>query len=329
MPENKFNPQINISRSTSTRMWLVACCAMLAVIQSASGDSGASLIVAATALISAILAELLLTQKKYRFSKIKDGSAAASALIFALLLPNQIHPLYAALGAAFAMVVIKYSFGGLGSNWLNPALGAWLFVRFSWPQAFTGALAGTPEYLADAGSIIDQFVRGFLNKAVFVFFGTELPPGYIDLFSQRIPGIIADRAGLVLVLGTLLMTAFQISRYWLSLLYLVIFGFLVRMAGDLSGVLWNGDVLLALFSGGTLLTAFVLAADPSTGAKSVPGRAFMMIIAAAMGFVFRIYASALYGCFYAVAAVNALTPLLCRLERRLFYSQTASGGGYE
>jgi len=320
----KLNTQVNLARSTAVRMWLVFSCAFLAVVQSAIGDAGASMAVAIAALVSAVLTELLMTSTVHGLGKIQDGSAAASAMVLTLLLPNYIHPVYAALGAAFAMVVVKHSFGGLGSNWMNPALGGWLFIRFSWPQAFASALDGSAEYLPQTASATDQVIRDFLNRVVFTFWGAELPAGYIDLFSLQSPGIIADRAVLVLVFAVAVIAAFEISRSWLSVLYLAVFGFLIRMAGD-SNAWWNGDVILAFLSGGTLVAAFILVVDPSSGAKSAPGNVIIVALAAILSAAFRIFASAFYGCFFAVALVNAFTPFLCSLERRLFYSLNPAG----
>jgi electron transport complex protein RnfD len=328
----ELKPQVNVSRSTSARMWLVFCCAFIAVIQSSIGDSGESFFIAFSALISAIITELLVTRKEYGFAKIKDGSAAATALVFALLLPNQIHPVYAALGAAFAIAVVKRSFGGLGSNWMNPALGGWLFVRFSWPEAFGTALERALENVPGAATPAGSAIGGFLNRAVFWFFGAELPPPYIDLFSLQTPGIIADRAALALVITTAVIAASQISRSWMSLVFLAVYGLLVRMAGDLhaEGLWWNGDVFFALLSGGTLVTAFILIADPSSGAKSAAGSVLTAVLAAVLSFAFRYIGGAFYGCFFAVALINALTPLLCKFEKKLFYSRppvSVSAGG--
>jgi len=324
----KLNTQVNIARPTATRMWLVFCCAFLAVVQSAIGDAGMSFAVAITALVAAVLTELLMTSTVHGLNKVKDGSAAASAMVLTLLLPNQIHPVYAALGAAFAMVVVKHSFGGLGSNWMNPALGGWLFIRFSWPQAFNRALEGVAVSAPQAGSAGDQIIGNFFNKFIFRFLGAELPPGYIDLFSLQSPGIIADRAVLTLVLSVAVIAAFEISRSWLSLVFLAIFGLLFRITGgDVAGSgisWWTGDVIFAFFSGGTLVTAFILIVDPSSGAKSVPGNIIVVVLAAIFSFVFRVCASVFYGCFFAVALVNALTPFLCRLERRLLFSLSPS-----
>jgi electron transport complex protein RnfD len=327
-------------------MWLVCFCAVLAVIQSALGDSGASLIVAGSALCSAILAELLITYKTCGFEKLKDGSAAASALIFSLLLPNQIHPVYAVLGALFAMVVVKYSFGGLGSNWLNPGLGGWLFVRFSWPAVFMTALRGSPLRiieeslrsgspdapmrllrLNEAATSLDGAVSMFLNNTVFSLFDAELPAGYIDLLIPRSSGIIADRGLLALLAGTIVITAFRISRRRIPLAFLGIFSILVLFFGDLpfTGEFWNGDMLFALFSGGTIAAAFILASDPVSGAKSSAGAAAGAVLGGFLAWVFRYRGFEIYGAFFAVALVNAFTPVIRSLERHWFYSPKTKG----
>jgi electron transport complex protein RnfD len=253
------------------------------------------------------------------------------------------------MGAAFAIAVVKHSFGGLGSNWLNPAVGGWLFIRFSWPSAFSAALEASPLSLLagslsrgfpgsqgspmgilkiDSGlfaapSAIDTLVRSFFNTSVFSVTGAELPGGYIDLFFSRPPGIIADRGGLVLLLGTIIITASQVSRAWIPALWLAVFGFLVRMAGALpyGGGWWKGDLLFALCSGGTLAAAFLLAADPATGAKSNWGILLAALAGGGIAFLFRYQGNAPYGAVFAAALVNALLPLVRKFESRRFYEK--------
>ncbi|MDR2952948.1 MAG: RnfABCDGE type electron transport complex subunit D, partial [Treponema sp.] len=269
MPDKKqimtHKPQINISYPSAGRMWLVSGCAFLCVLQSAASDGGQSLIVALTALLSALAIELLLTWEKNGFLKIIDGSAAATAMVLSLLLPNEINPLYAAFGAAFAVTVVKYSFGGLGSNWLNPALGGWLFMRISWPAAFTKALEGSRASIAELPSVqpgaLDNSIAAVLNKTIFSATNSHLPSGYIDLLFSKSSGLIADRGLFALLIGTVVITAFGISRNWGPPLFLLIFGFLTRFAGDRAGEFWNGDMLYGILSGGTIAAAFILAAE--------------------------------------------------------------------
>jgi electron transport complex protein RnfD len=338
VPEQKMilsnKPQINISCPSASRMWLVCGCAFLCVLQSSFGDGGRSLIVAFAALFSAMLIELLLTWRNYGFGKVRDGSAAATAMILTLLLPNLIHPFYAALGAAFAVTVVKYSFGGLGSNWLNPAVGGWLFIRFSWPAAFAKALEGSPSSIsemtiASGASALDSSATEFLNNTVFSITGTQMPPGYIDLLFNNNPGIITDRGLFSLLIGTICITATGINRGWIPLVFIAVYCFLIRLAGDLTGLLWNGDMLYGIFSGGTIAAAFILAAEPTSGAKFKPGIIFVVFSGAVLSWLFRYRCMEYSGCFIAFAVINCFTPLIKFAEEKIFLSRNNHGGFQE
>jgi len=325
-------PQINISYPSTGRMWLICGCAFICVLQSVISDGGRSLIVALTALVSAVLIEFILTCRRHRAGKIKDGSAAATAMILSLLLPNQINPVYVFLGTAFAIIVIKYSFGGLGANWLNPALGGWLFIRFSWPAAFKKELANfssSEMVFTTEISQLDNTVAEFFNSTVFSVAGVQLPSGYIDLLFFNGPGLITDRGLFALLIGTIIITAVGINRGWVPLVFLAVYGFLIRFAGDItpSGVdlFWNGDVLYGFFSGGTIAAAFILAAEPSSGAKLKPGILFAVILAAILSWFFRYWCMDYSGCLIALALVNCLTPLIRLVEEKIFLSKKTSG----
>ena len=341
-------PQISLARPTALRMWLVSVSAFMAVLQSSLSDSFHSLIIAFSAVAAAVLTEFLILYKNGRQRELKDGSAVASALILTLFLPNRISPFYAAAGAVFAMAVIKHSFGGIGSNWLNPAAGGWLFIRFSWPASWKLALEGSPlSLLAEsisrgfsvsegsplgilkidapgffaAATSVDGSVRTLFNNTVFSFFGAELPGGYIDLLASRLPGIIADRGVLALLAGTIIITASQVNRSWIPAVYLAFYGILTRLAGALpyGGTYWNGDVFFAFCSGGTLAAAFFLAADPATGAKSNAGILFVAALGGTLAFFTRFFGAEAYGAIFAALFINAMLPLLRIIEGRSLF----------
>lgn len=337
------SPQINLSRPTQSRMWLVNCCAVLGIIQSALTDRGASLAVASAAVITAVCIELLMNLRTKK-NTLKDGSTLATALIFTLMMPNQIHPMVVVFGVAFAIIVIKYCFGGLGANWLNPAVGGWLFVRLSWPVIFSEALGNTPLFIINdalarnisdpqgsplailkmagfTGSSLDTSLTSMLNTSLLRFTGAKLPDGYIDLFIQGGPGVIADRGLLALLVGSIILTASQISRFWVPAFFLGVYALFVRVFGAVpyGGSIGNGDVLFGLLSGGIIVTAFILLADPATGPKSAVGAAAASIFAGCFTFVFRYQGMAPYGGFFSIALLNALIPLLRGLESHYFY----------
>jgi electron transport complex protein RnfD len=219
--------------------------------------------------------------------------------------------------------VVKYSFGGLGSNWLNRALGGWLFIRLSWPAAFTnaGVFASISEIAVSNTGVIDNSVTLFLNNSIFSVFGAQLPSGYVDLLFSKNPGIITDRGLFALLAGTVIITAVGIGRGWVPLVFLVVYGFLIRFAGELSGVFWNGDLLYGLFSGGTIAAAFIFAAEPASGAKLWQGVLLTVILGAVFSWVLRYVCFEYSGCFIALAIVNCLTPLIRSLEERFILSK--------
>jgi electron transport complex protein RnfD len=312
----RLKPQINRANPSALRMWLVSLCAFAAIVQSSLSDSFSSLLIAFAAVSVAELAEFLFYFRTEKHAMPKDGSAVASAFIFTLLLPNGLNPLYAALGVFFTMLVVKYSFGGLGANWFNPALGAWLFVRFSWPAAFEEALSLNPSgFGANAASSVNFWISDTLNTIIFHVLGIELPGKYLELFAYSGGAIIIDRGLFAFLLGTIILGAFQASRIWIPVAYLCSYAFLLKLSGE--------DLFFGLFSGGVMAAAFLLAADSATSPKSRAGSLTAAIGAGLLSWLFRYHCGELYGAFFAVALLNVLVPMVRRAETRLFYQGTA------
>jgi electron transport complex protein RnfD len=324
------SPQINLARPAAARMWLVSLCAGLAIIQSALGDSFSSLLTAFALLSSAFIMEFLLYFRTEKGAMIRDGSCIASALVLTLLLPNELPVGYAVSGMIFAIVVIKFSYGGLGANWMNPAIGAWLFIRFSWPTAFDKAMeASALTALSRTGVIPDAIGSGnsgmvtLLNERFFSLIGSRLPEQYAALFNSASPGLITDRGMFGLVLGTIFIAASQASRIWVPAAFLGIYAVLVKSFGALpfGGEFGTGDLFAGLFSGGTVAAAFLLLSDPVTSPKSDRGALVMALFGGLLTFVFRYLGSQMYGAFFAIALLNPLALVLRYLENRIRYEQ--------
>jgi electron transport complex protein RnfD len=309
------------------------------------------LFIALSTVLAAVLTEFLFYFRTEKAAMLRDGSSVASALVLALLLPNNLHPLYAVMGGVFAMAVVKHSFGGLGSNWMNPAIGGWLFIRCSWPEIFNTALERSPLAIVSAGirqnlldprgspleilllgeggyfsapaGSVEWMVQSFLNSRFFSIIGLALPDGYIGFFNYAGMGIIADRGVFALLLGTIIITASQVSRSWVPAVYLGVYGLLIRLFGALpfGGALGKGDLFFGFFSGGVLVGAFLLIADPVTGPKSHWGALFTAAGAGVLTFIFRYHGLEAYGAFFAIALINALVPLIRDMEIQRFYEK--------
>jgi electron transport complex protein RnfD len=318
--------QKSLVLATEARMYIIAACAFLVIFQSSLSDDFSSMWVALASVSAALLTEALICFATRRHT-LHDGSVLVTALILAMLLPNRIHPGFAIFGAAFAIVVVRYPSGGLGSNWLNPALGGAMAVRFSWaklwqtsletasldPVSYTPAISGISAGAETFGE--------FLNERVFTLLDVRLPPAYADLFSLPSAGIIADRGIFALTVGSVIIVSCVTFRVWMPFLYLAAYLFLVRVAG--AGVQGGtgGDMLYTLCSGGTLVTAFYLLSDPVTGPKSNTGNMVYVLVAAILTFVFRFLKMEFYGAFFAVALLNAILPILRVVERRFVYEK--------
>jgi electron transport complex protein RnfD len=296
-----------------------------------------------------MLTEFIVGLKTGRYTMF-DGSAAASALILVLLLPNRTPPVFAALGAAFAVFIVKTSFGGLGANWLNPAVAGWLFIRFSWQNVFDSAAADSAnafiaEKITNGGGyaigspweILGQ--NGFfpgtdsltntLKNTPLAPLGLEIPAGYLDFFASPGNGIIGDRGVYALFAGSIVIAALGIVRFSIPAVYLSVYLLLIKFAGalPLGGELWTGDMFFGLFSGGTLLAAFLLVTESATSPKSSFGKLLFAFTAAVLSFCFRYISNEPYGAFFAVALLNTITPLFRAAESRWFYLRIPGGGG--
>jgi electron transport complex protein RnfD/electron transport complex protein RnfC len=240
---------------------------------------------------STVLTEFLfdlITKKK---TTVTDLSAVVTGLLLALNLPVSVPWWIPILGGVFGILVVKMLFGGLGQNFMNPALGARCFLLISFPalmtnfsyDAFTGA---TPLAALKAGesvnllSMVTGFEAGTIGEtsviALLVGACFLLLTGVIDL---RIPG-----------------------SYLVSFLVFVLL---------FSGEGFNVSYLAAQLSGGGLLLgAFFMATDYVTRPVTQKGQYFYGIFLGALTGIFRLFGPSAEGVSYAIIIGNLIVPLL-------------------
>lgn len=342
-------PHIFESRSSARSMWMLSACLLAPILQSSLTDGFSSLALALAAVGTALAVEfgLEFARGTNDFSKgaaSVDGSIVVTALALTLMLPNGIHPIVPAIGSAFAVLVVKHSFGGLGSNWLNPAAGAWLFLRFTWPRHFDAAIQQSPAAMLVSSvskgvvdpsgsplavmkiagwkpSAMDQRVSAWLNDAFLSGFGAELPAGYVDLFSSPSAGLIVDRGLFALLCATVIMVASRLVRWYLPLAFLVAYLAAVRVWGAVpfGGDLFGGDMLFALFSGSAVFSSYVLISDPATGCMTRGAGTAAAAFAGLAAFWFRFKGGDVHGALLAIPVANLLVCVLRTVERRFYY----------
>jgi electron transport complex protein RnfD len=235
----------------------------------------------------------------------------------------------------------------MGSNWMNPALGGIAFAYANWPDAMRrfmmpsgmvaldGLSSSTPLDIArnftgtetsrvmDAFravgyplSSIDRTVTGFLNDSIFSHLGARLPEGYVDLIIGLKPGTLGESALLAVLIGSIVLLAFRLIKLEIPVGMIAAFSLLSRVFGTgLPGeVLFGGDMLFALSSGGFMLATFYMATDPVTSPVDQRIAGLYGLGIGALAFVFRRWGAQAEGIVYAILIMNILVPTV---ERKL------------
>ncbi|HOV63635.1 MAG TPA: RnfABCDGE type electron transport complex subunit D [Spirochaetia bacterium] len=339
------SPQIHDWASTARIMWSVSACLAPAGIWGVYIFGIKALIVILVSIGSALVAELLMGAIFKKFT-LFDGSAFLTGLLVGYNMPPTV-PLYVPLVASFfAIGVVKWTFGGLGANWMNPALGGRVFVFFSWTGAMTtwllprtlvsssvtavtgatplgfvktgllesgGTYASGMEYLSRNGypqSGMDEAVRQWFGNHL----GINLQAGFVDLFIGNIPGCIGEVSALLLILGSIYLFIKKIITWDIPVAFLGTFSILIWIFGGVryGNGMFSGDIVFHLFTGGLVLAALYMATDMVTSPLTMKGRIIYGIGIGFFAFLIRIYGSFPEGASLAVILMNIMVPLINR-----------------
>ncbi len=225
---------------------------------------------------------------------ITDFSAVVTGLLLALNLPSSAPWWLGVIGGVFAILIVKQLFGGLGQNFMNPALGARCFLLISFTarmtdftyDTFTGAtpLAELKEY----GSLIN-------------FDG-------MDLVIGTIPGTIGETSMLAIVLGAMLLIGLGIIDLRIPGTYILTFViFLILFSGH---GLDASYISAQLCGGGLMLGAWFMATDYVTSPITKRGQIVYGVCLGVLTGVFRLFGGSAEGVSYAIIFSNLLVPLI-------------------
>ena len=247
--------------------------------------------IVAVAIVSAVLTEWLFCKACKKPSTIWDGSAVVTGLLLALSL-GPATPLYIpAIGSVFAIAVCKCCFGGLGKNFINPALAARCFLLISFGSAMAikqvvdGVSTATPVGMMKSGGAVD---------ITSMFLGTSY-------------GVIGSSI-LALLAGGLLLWSMDIIHG--QICFSVLLGFTLFM-GLFGGRGFDPQYLLAhLCGGGVVMGAFFMATDYVTSPVSQLGQFTYGCLIGVIGGLFRLKGNTADSFSYAIIIGNICTPLI-------------------
>lgn len=250
-----------------------------------------ALAVMAVTIASTVLTELLFGWLWKKKITITDMSAVVTGLLLALNLPVSIPLWMAALGGVFAILVVKMLFGGLGQNFMNPALAARCFLLISFPSqmtnftcdAYTGA---TPLAALKAGESVNV----------------------MNMIVGKTAGTIGETSMIALLIGACFLILIGVIDLRIPGTYIVT---VILFAGIFGGHGFDPAYLSAqLAGGGLILGAFFMATDYVTRPVTSKGQYVYGIVLGLLTGIFRIFGPGVEGVSYAIILGNLLVPLI-------------------
>lgn len=258
---------------------------------------------------STVLTEFLFGLYRKKMT-ITDLSAVVTGLLLALNLPVTIPLWMAALGGVFAILVVKMLFGGLGQNFMNPALAARCFLLISFPTAMTafecdGYTGATPLAALKAGEQVNV----------------------MDMVIGRTAGTIGETSVIALIIGACILILFGVIDLRIPGSYIVTF---VLFTGLFGGHGFDPAYISAqLAGGGLMLGAFFMATDYVTRPITVKGQYLFGIFLGIMTGVFRLFGPGAEGVSYAIILGNLLVPLMERITKPTAFGYEKGGRRHE
>ncbi len=243
---------------------------------------------------TAVLTEFIYEKLMHKKVTIGDYSAALTGLLLALNLPPKAAWWMGALGSIFAIVVVKQIFGGLGQNFMNPALAARCFLLIS----FTGRMT-------------DFTYDGISTATPLAVLKNGESVNLLDMVLGRTAGTIGETSAVALLMGAAFLLIMGVIDLKIPASYILSFVVFIIIFGghgfDLSYVVAH------LAGGGLMLGAFFMATDYVTSPITAKGQIVYGIILGVLTGIFRLFGGSAEGVSYAIIFGNLLVPLIDRV----------------
>ena len=269
-------------------------------------DTHAWLLVIVTT-AAAVLTEYIYEKLMHKKITIKDFSAAVTGLLLALNLPPTAPIWMGIIGSVFAILVVKQLFGGLGQNFMNPALGARCFLLIS----FTGRMTSF-VYDGVSGATPLATIRANIEAGNAALDGVNS----MDMLIGNIAGTIGETSVIAIVIGAIILILKGIIDLRIPGTYIVTFALFIGIFGGfVDGIgFFNVQYMTAeLCGGGLMLGAWFMATDYVTSPITKKGQIVYGILLGCLTGLFRLFGGSAEGVSYAIIFSNLLVPLIERV----------------
>ncbi len=250
-------------------------------------------VLVAVCILTAVLAELIYQKAMHKKVTVGDLSAVLTGLLLALNLPPTLPWWMAMVGTIFAIIVVKQLFGGLGQNFMNPALAGRCFLVLSF------------------GSYMTKFVLDGVTQATpLANLRNGLPINLKDMFFGYTAGTIGETSALALLIGAAYLLIKRVISPKIPLIYIGTFAICIAIYAATKDYDVVEYTLAHLCGGGLMLGAWFMATDYVTSPITSSGKIIFGIILGLLTFVLRIFGGTPEGVSYAIIISNLLVPLI-------------------
>ncbi len=291
-------PHIRSNASTASIMLDVAIALIPSLVFGIYNFGLRALIIILICVVSCIASEYLYEKLMKKPVTVGDCSALVTGLILAVNLPSTVPFWLPVIGGAFAIIVVKMLFGGLGQNFMNPALAARCFLLISFASLMTnfpvmdGVSSATPLTSLKSGGSAD------LLK---MFLGTH-------------SGCIGETSAAAILIGAGYLLFRKVISIKIPLSVVLSSAAFIALFSALNGRTVTVQYLLAQICGGGLLSGAVfMATDYVSSPATAPGKIIFGILIGFLTALFRIYGGSAEGVSYAIILANLTTPLIEKL----------------
>lgn len=303
--ENKFivsaAPHVHTGKTISKIMRDVIIALVPATVMSVVYFGIRAALIIAVSIIAALFGEWAFNKIVKKQNSLGDLSAVVTGLLLALNMPPMVPLWMVAVGALFAIVVVKQIFGGLGKNFMNPALGGRCFMLIAWAGVMTQFIEPmNPDAVSCATQL--TIIKESMNSTL---------PSMLDAFIGRTAGSIGETSAAALIIGFVYLLMRKIVSPRIPVAYILTFAVLTFFFGfNSSDMSMATFTLYQVLSGGLLIGAFFMATDYVTTPTTPKGRIIFGIGCGVLTFVIRRFGGYPEGVSFAIILMNLVTPII-------------------
>lgn len=271
-----------------------------------------SLLLTGVCVVSCVGSEYVCRRIMKRDNTIADLSAVITGILLAFNLPVSLPLWMAVIGCVFAIVVVKQFFGGIGQNFVNPALAGRIMLMMSFPSQMS---AWTQPLAAKTGEAVTS-ATPMASLAQVVQSGVSTDslhnanlPSMLEMFIGQRQGSMGEVCAAALILGFLYLLVRRVITPVIPLAYVGTVAFLMFAAGGFNGQFVAYQVL----GGGLLLGAIFMATDYTTSPITLKGQVIYAVGCGLLTTMIRLFGSLPEGVSFSIIIMNILVPHIERL----------------